>query len=63
MAILTEVIPGNPEASVCLHQYARVLGESGPQGEWVMCCSKCGKTIYTAPPVAESGPDKPLLLG
>ena len=46
------------------HNFKRVEEQKGPKGEWVLCCSKCGKLTYSAPPkpLDESKRDKPLLM-
>ena len=48
----------------CTHpQYKRVEGETGPNGQWVVMCERCGQTKYVqAPSQNESVSDKPLLM-
>jgi len=48
----------------CDHNFKRLHEEKGPDGQWVLCCSKCGKVRYVEPPqpVQESTDNKPLLM-
>jgi len=50
--------------ALCDHSFKRLHEEDGPSGEWVLCCSKCGKIKYVKPPqpVQESKDQKPLLM-
>lgn len=50
--------------TTCDHNWKR-LDESGPNGEWVLACSKCGTVKMVPapkPPVQESVDQKPLLM-
>lgn len=52
------------ESQQCEHAFKRLEEQTGPNGEWVLVCSKCGKLQYSTPPlpVQESAQDKPLLM-
>jgi len=62
--LIREDVPSSGERT-CEHVWKRVMNESGPNGEWVLMCEKCGSTkIVLAPKKDESGgkSEKPLLM-
>jgi len=49
----------------CVHDFQLLEGKKGPNGEWVLCCRKCGELKYSEPPrkpTNESANQKPLLM-